>query len=222
MSVSTSTLGRSNSSYPWLPQPKIVSASSNSGGNLFNLSPKDFMNIYTAELQYQDPFSDSSNLADMINASLELQQINYFTNASIQMQQMENMLSQMALTSSFNLIGKPLVFSTPSLDSSKPVNYYLYTSVPVENANIQITNSQGQIVASTNTSLSAGLNPISLTNLPPGSYNVNVTSNGSPVAGVELGFSDTVVSVNVSNNTVNLNLSSGLSEPISNIIYAGG
>jgi hypothetical protein len=72
-----------------------------------NLSASAYMEIYTTELEYQDPTSSSGNdVTSMINATVQLQQIGYYSMAQQQTQALEALLSQMTTLNSINMIGK--------------------------------------------------------------------------------------------------------------------
>ncbi|GAB6077644.1 flagellar hook assembly protein FlgD [Hydrogenobaculum acidophilum] len=217
--VSGLSTGQSISSPSWLPPVKVVPPGTQQ--SLMNLSASAYMEIYTTELKYQDPASSSGNdVTSMINATVQLQQIGYYSMAQQQTQALEALLSQMTTLNSINMIGKEFVFSTSGIDTTKNVNYYLDAPTSMSNVTVEIMNSNTPVKTIT-MSLTAGLNPLNLSNLPPGQYGVQILSNGIPNHNVKLGLADIVQSVNLSGSNLDLTLQSGLTEPASNIIYAG-
>ena len=112
------------------------------------------------------------------------------------------------------------MFSTSGIDTTKNLQYYLESPTSASNITLTITNGNTP-VKTLNLSLTAGLNPISLSGLPPGQYGVQITSNGVADPNVKFGLADIVQSVNLSGTNLELTLQSGLTEPSSNIIYAG-
>lgn len=215
----TSGLTTSTSTPSWLPKINVVPPGTQQ--SLFNLSTSAYMQIYTTELQYQDPTSSSGNdVTSMIDATIQLQQIGYYTVAQQQMQALEALMSQMTMLNSVNMIGKEFVFSTSGIDTTKNVQYYIDSPTSASNVTVTILNGNTP-VKTLNLSLSAGLNPLNLSGLPPGQYGVQITANGVPDTNVKLGLADIVQSVNLSGTNLELTLQSGLVEPSSNIIYAG-
>ncbi len=215
----TSGLATSTSTPSWLPKVNVVPSSSQQ--SLYNLSTSAYMQIYTTELQYQDPTSSSGNdITSMIDATIQLQQIGYYNMAEQQSQALEALMSQMTMMNSVNMIGKDFVFSTSGIDTTKNLQYYLDTSTSASNVTVTVLNGNTP-VKTMNVSLTAGLNPISFSGLPPGQYGIQITSNGVVDPNVKLGLADIVQSVNLSGTNLELTLQSGLVEPSSNIIYAG-
>lgn len=210
---------QSTSTPSWLPKVTVVPPGSQT--TLNNLSASDYMQIYMTELQYQDPTSSSGNdLTSMINATVQLQQIGFYSMEQQQTQALESLMSQMTVMNSINMIGKEFVFSTSGIDTTKNLQYYLESPTSASNITLTITNGNTP-VKTLNLSLTAGLNPISLSGLPPGQYGVQITSNGVADPNVKFGLADIVQSVNLSGTNLELTLQSGLTEPSSNIIYAG-
>jgi flagellar basal-body rod modification protein FlgD len=211
--------GQSTSTPSWLPKVNVVPPGTQQ--SLMNLSASAYMEIYTTELKYQDPDSSSGNdVTSMINATVQLQQIGYYSMAQQQTQALEALLSQMTTLNSVNMIGKEFVFSTSGIDTTKNVSYYLDAPTSMSNVTVEIMNSNTPVKTIT-MSLTAGLNPLSLSGLQPGQYGVQILSNGIPNQNVQLGLADTVQSVNMSGTNLDLTLQSGLTEPSTNIIYAG-
>lgn len=154
----------------------------------------DFMKLFIAQLQYQDPLKpqDPSAMLDQLS-QLSLVEQAYNNNTAL-----KNLLTaqnnSMAMTS-VGFIGKDVkaLGNSITFDGTNPATIEFNLPVPTSSAVVTISNSAGQVVAtSTLGALSAGDAMIawngrdsSGTPLPAGAYNFAVTAtsaNGTDVA----------------------------------------
>lgn len=129
--------------------------------------------------------------------------------------------NQITLLSSLNLVGKEFVFSADRLDTMNGGQYYLISSEEIKGATLKIMDGD-EVVKEINIDINRGLNPIDISDLPRGQFDIKLINNGLPVEGVNLGYLGKVKSVNVLDGELLFELENGELVSPSRLIYAGG
>ena len=152
------------------------------------MNKDDFMKLFIAQLQYQDPLKpqDPSAMLDQLS-QLSLVEQSYNNNTALQ-----NLLTaqnnSMAMTS-IGFIGKDVKANgnTTTFDGTNPTSMQFNLPVPVTSAILTISNSAGQVVGTSSLgALSAGDALIawdgrdnSGAQLPAGAYNFSVAATSA-------------------------------------------
>lgn len=120
-------MATSDSTTPVLAAQAVSAASQSSAGSSSSsgISMSDFMKILAAELQYQDPLSDSSSGGGSSNSDYITQMVEYNL-----LSQVESMTSQMKFASAPAALGQTAMYS--ATDSSGNVTYPTGTVTAVD------------------------------------------------------------------------------------------
>lgn len=201
-----------------LSDPKILPKNYTQG--IDNLSSEDFLKIYMETLKYQDPFQQQ-DLSKMLEDMVKLNQIRYMNYMEAFLEGLKGWLNQITLLESLNFLGKDFIFSADRIDTINHKQYYLISSEEIKDVILKIKDGQ-TIIKETKVNLSRGLNPIDLSDLPPGQFEVEFIKNGFPLERVSLGFQGKVRSVSIIGNDLLFELENGEFISPSRLIYAGG
>jgi flagellar basal-body rod modification protein FlgD len=200
------------------PEPKVLPKNYTQGVD--NLSSDDFLKIYLETLKYQDPFQEQ-DFSKMLEDMTRLNEIRYMNDMKGFIEGLKGWFNQMTMLSSISLIGKEFTFSTDTLDTVKGGSYYLLSSDDIKEATVRILDGQ-EVVKEFKMDLKKGLNPIDLSGLPKGQFQVQVVKNGLPAQGISLGYKSVIRSVSVVNGELLFELNNGELVSPSRLIYAGG
>jgi len=185
--------------------------------NPYNISTEDFLKIYLKMLELQDP-TEPLDVKDMIQENYQLQQISFLTNLEQTMKTLTQNQMLNYITQSAFLIGKNAVFKTDTIDDVTQ-QYVLIAPQNYSNVEVSILDSTtGKVVKSYTTNLKEGLNTLDLTNLPAGTYRVQVSYNGQNLNDVILGVESVVNYVSLVGNEPVLGTSAG-EKPLRDVVY---
>jgi len=185
--------------------------------NPYNISTEDFLKIYLKMLELQDP-TEPLDVKDMIQENYQLQQISFLTNLEQTMKTLTQNQMLNYITQSAFLIGKNAVFKTDTIDDVTQ-QYVLIAPQNYSNVEVSILDSTtGKVVKSYTTNLKEGLNTLDLTNLPAGTYKVQVSYNGQNLNDVILGVESVVNYVSLVGNEPVLGTSAG-EKPLRDVVY---
>jgi len=185
--------------------------------NPYNISTEDFLKIYLKMLELQDP-TEPLDVKDMIQENYQLQQISFLTNLEQTMKTLTQNQMLNYITQSAFLIGKNAVFKTDTIDDVTQ-QYVLIAPQNYSNVEVSILDSTtGKVVKSYTTNLKEGLNTLDLTNLPAGTYKVQVSYNGQNLNDVILGVESVVNYVSLVGNEPVLGTSAG-EKPLKDVVY---
>lgn len=200
------------------PEPKILPKNYTQG--IDNLSSEDFLKIYMETIKYQDPFQPQ-DFSKMLEDMTKLNQVRYMNDMKTFIEGLKGWFNQITLLSSLNLVGKEFVFSADRLDTMNGGQYYLISSEEIKGATLKIMDGD-EVVKEINIDINRGLNPIDISDLPRGQFDIKLINNGLPVEGVNLGYLAKVKSVNVLDGELLFELENGELVSPSRLIYAGG
>ena len=186
--------------------------------NPYDISREDFLKIYLKTLELQDPTEPLDTKA-MIEQNYQLQQISFLTKLQETMQSLVQAQQLGNIAQAGFLIGKNVVIKTDAIRDPN-ANYVLLSPQDYSGVNISIVDSSsGRVVKSYTTDLRRGINPLDISDLPPGEYRVEVSSHqGEPVNGVVLGEEGTVQYISLLGNEPVLGLPFG-ERPLKDIVY---
>ncbi len=199
-------------------EPKILPKSYTQGVD--NLSPEDFLKIYMETLKYQDPFQPQ-DLSKMLEDMTRLNQIRYMNDMKMFIESLKGWFNQITLLSGISLVGKELVFSTDKLDTIKGGMYYLISSEEIKGATLRIMDGE-DVIKEVSLDINKGLNPIDISQLPKGQFEIRLVKGGLPVEGISLGYLSKVKAISVLNGELLFELENGELVSPSRLIYVGG
>ena len=186
-------------------------SSAGSAGSAANLTQSDFLQLLTAQLQYQSPTNpaDSTQLASEFAAIEEVDGINSL-NAKVASLQSGSTAQQIAETS--GLVGKQVAVSGNTISSNAAGSGVGAFSLagPAASVDVNILNANGTVAGTLDLgALSAGQQDFNFSGAAAGAqytYSVNATgASGSSVAVTPYSVY-TVEGVNVSSNPATLNV----------------
>jgi len=185
--------------------------------NPYNISTGDFLKIYLKMLELQDP-TEPLDVKDMIQENYQLQQISFLTNLERTMKTLAQNQTLNYITQASFLIGKNVVFKTDTINDVSQ-HYVLISSNEYQNVQVSIIDAEsGRVVRSFTTNLRRGLSNLDLSNLPAGTYRVQVSYNGQNLNNVILGVESVVNYVSLVGNEPVLGTSAG-EKPLRDVVY---
>ncbi len=200
------------------PEPKIVGP--DYVQSFDNLSTNDFMKIYLETLKFQDPFQQQ-DLSKSIEDVVRLNQVKFYTDMKNFMDSFTAWMNQITFMQTINLIGKEFVFATDTLDTVKGGDYQILSGEKVKGVTVKVYDGE-DVVKEFKMDLEKGLNPLNVSDLPPGQYTVKLFKGDYELPGWQLGFKDSIKSAGIVNGELMLDLLSGKQVSSSQIIYTGG
>ena len=181
------------------------------------MSSTDFMKIYLETLKFQDPFKQQ-DLSKSLEDVVRLNQVRFYTDMKGFMDNFTAWMNQVTFMQTINLIGKEFVFSTDTLDTIKGGDYYILSGEFRNNVTMKIYDGD-EVIKEINLDLQKGLNPIDISSLPAGQYEIKLYKDDYEIQGWQLGFRDSVKSAGVIDGNLTLELLSGRQVSASEIIY---
>jgi len=211
--------------------PSAASSSAAAMKKSIGLNKDDFMKLFLAQLQYQDPLKpqDASAMLDQLSQmSLVEQSFNNNTALNNLLTAQNNATS----LSSLSFIGKDIkaIGNSISFDGTAQTNLYFNQTVPTASNEISIKNSAGTVVRTITTgALASGDGTFAWDGrdnsgalLPAGTYSFSVngtTTSGTAVAGTTYS-AGRVSGISFSSGTPVLQIGS-ITIPFSNVVSVG-
>lgn len=195
-------------------------------------SETDFLNLFVAQLQNQDPLSPQDP-SQMINQLAQITQVEQAYNTTTALQNLLTAQNNATAMNSASLIGKAVTANgnTVSFDGTNPASLQFNFSAPAASATVTISDSSGNVVRTASLGAQSGGNSgftwdgkdNSGATLPAGAYTFAVTGTtaaGSSVAATT--YTAGVVSgVSFNNGSPTLTIGTA-SVPLSDVIGVKG
>lgn len=196
------------------------------------MNKDDFLKLFIAQLQYQDPLKPTDASA-MLNQLSQLTQVEQAYNTNTNLQSMLAALNNSSSINSASLIGKNVMASGNQVayDGLTPAYLQFSQSVPTTASTVSITDSTGRVVRTASIGpLSAGENAVAWDGrdsaglpVPAGAYSFAVsgtTASGTALA-AETFTTGRIDGINVANGTPVLTIGP-VSVPLSSVISVKG